>query len=79
MLTLPPELREAMKDSGNQPVRLVDPDSQFLLMPVDLASVLDGERLSFSEQIHLLRAAGLRAGWDDPEMDLYHDLDPRRK
>jgi hypothetical protein len=22
---------------------------------------------------------GRRAGWDDPEMDVYDDLDPRRK
>ena len=26
-----------------------------------------------------LEQFGKRAGWDDPEMDIYNDLDPRRK
>lgn|GEM_PF-5160301 len=26
----------------------------------------------------LMLRSGLRAGWDDPEMDIYNDLDPRR-
>jgi hypothetical protein len=35
MLTLSDELRAAVKESGNQPVRLIDPEtnSEFLLIP----------------------------------------------
>jgi hypothetical protein len=31
------------------------------------------ERLTAQEQRSALRAAGLRAGWDDPEMDVYDE------
>lgn len=48
-------------------------------MPAAMAELMDGERLTDAEQTYLLRQAGLRAGWDDPEMDIYNDLDPRRK
>ena len=49
------------------------------------ADVLDAEQaalyvdnpLTDDEQQNLLIKAGLRAGWDDSEMDIYNDLDPR--
>ena len=34
--------------------------------------------LTPNERRALLIQAGLRAGWDDPEMDVYNELDPRR-
>jgi hypothetical protein len=34
--------------------------------------------LTPDEKRAMLLQAGLRAGWDDPEMDLYNALDPRR-
>jgi hypothetical protein len=36
-----------------------------------LQALLVPERLPLAEQRALLRAAGKRAGWDDPEMDVY--------
>ena len=30
------------------------------------------------EQLAALRHAGKLAGWDDPELDVYNDLDPRQ-
>jgi hypothetical protein len=39
----------------------------------------DDSPLTEEEQRELLIQAGLRAGWDDPEMDVYNDLDPRRE
>jgi hypothetical protein len=36
-----------------------------------MQALLAPERLPRSEQQALLRAAGLRAGWDDAEMDVY--------
>lgn len=76
MLTLPVELRAAVKESGNRPVRLVDPETnvEFILLPAVMADLMDGERLSREEQLSLLQQAGLRAGWDDPAMDIYNDL-----
>ena len=35
--------------------------------------------LTPDERRAVLMQAGLRAGWDDPEMDVYTDLDPRRQ
>jgi hypothetical protein len=39
-----------------------------------LRSLLQGGALSREEKRYLLEQAGLRAGWDDPEMDIYDDL-----
>jgi hypothetical protein len=36
-----------------------------------MQSLLAPERLPRNKQQALLHAAGLRAGWDDPEMDIY--------
>ena len=40
--------------------------------------VFDDGPLSEQERRYLLEQAGKRAGWDDPEMSVYDDLDPRR-
>ena len=42
-------------------------------------SFYDDSPLVDEERRALLIKAGLRAGWDDPEMDVYNDLDPRRQ
>ena len=39
----------------------------------------DDTPLTPDERRAVLLQAGLRAGWDDPEMDVYNDLDPRRQ
>jgi hypothetical protein len=36
-----------------------------------LQALLAPERLPWTDQQALLRVAGLRAGWDDPAMDVY--------
>ena len=38
----------------------------------------DDSKLTTTDRRVLMLRAGLRAGWDDPEMDVYNDLDPRR-
>lgn len=38
----------------------------------------DDSPLTVEEQIAALRHVGELAGWDDPEMDVYNDLDPRK-
>lgn len=38
--------------------------------------VYDDSPLSAAEKTRLLIEAGKRAGWDDPEMDVYNDLIP---
>ena len=63
-----------------QPVRIVAPEvgGECVIVRADvfdrLRSVLyDDAPLSQGEKSRLLVEAGLRAGWDDPEMDVYND------
>ena len=57
--------------------RVVDPETQtkYVLVKEDvyerIEALLVGERMTPAEQKAALYAAGLRAGWDDPEMDVY--------
>lgn len=78
--SLSPEILRAMEEAGEQPLEIIDPETRqhYMLMKGDvfdrLRIVLQGSRLSEEEQRFLLRQAGLRAGWDDPGMDIYDDL-----
>lgn len=86
MITLSKEIQQAIKDAQEDPVRLVDPetDAEYVVVPVETFERMrkgvyyDDSPLTEEERRHLLIQAGLRAGWDDPEMDVYNDLDPRR-
>ena len=86
MITLSKEIQKAIKDSQEDPVRLVDPEAnvEYVVLPVETfermqkAVYYDDGPLTEEERRHLLIQAGFRAGWDDPEMDVYNDLDPRR-
>jgi hypothetical protein len=77
MTTLSPELRQAILDSGDQPVDLLDPQTQehYVLLRAEayerLQLLLEHNPPSKEEQRCLLGLAGKRAGWDDPEMDVY--------
>jgi hypothetical protein len=57
--------------------RVFDPQTQttYVLVREEvyerLEALLVPDRLTLSEQQAALHAAGLRAGWDDPEMDVY--------
>jgi hypothetical protein len=44
-----------------------------------LRSLLETGPLSIEEQKAMITHIGKRAGWDDPRMDVYNDLDPRLK
>jgi len=82
---MPKELQEAMHASHGRPLRLTDPDTQaeYVLLQAEIYDQLQGllyneTSLTPDERRAVLIHAGLRAGWDDPEMDVYNDLDPRR-
>ena len=84
MITLPKDIKEALRSSEDQPIRLTDPETnrEYVLLPAELypARELFYEHsiLSADEKRALMVKAGFRAAWDDPEMDVYNDLDPRR-
>ena len=81
MTPLPSELQDMVEQSGDIPVRVVDPRTQrvYVLIADEqfdrLRSLLDTGPLSLDQQRVALRDAGQRAGWDDPEMDAYDHYD----
>jgi hypothetical protein len=42
-------------------------------------SLFEEDPVTAKEREFYLQQFGKRAGWDDPGMDVYDDLDPRRK
>ncbi len=85
-MTLPEDLQNAVRTSEDQPIRLTDPEtnSEYVLVLAELHDqarelFYEHSTLTQDEKRGLMLQAGLRAGWDDPEMDVYNDLDPRRQ
>ena len=83
-MTITGDLRRAIEDTGH--AELTDPESHetFVVVRKEFFDRMQGlvgleaGPLSIDEQRALLAHAGRRAGWDDPAMDVYNDLDPRR-
>lgn len=86
MITIPKEIQQAIRASQGKPVRVADPETnaEYVILPSEVYDQMQGllyddTPLTNDEQQSLLIKAGLRADWDDSEMDIYNDLDPRRK
>lgn len=85
MITISKELRQAIQESKDNLVRLIDPETntEYVVLPAETFEQLqnrvyyDDSPITKEEQTALLIECGLRAGWNDPEMDVYNDLDPR--
>ena len=85
MIALSKEIRQAVQTAKENPVRLIDPETnvEYVVLPVETFEKLQNEvyyddgPITEEEQTALLIEFGLRAGWNDPEMDVYNDLDPR--
>ena len=82
-MDIPSEFRAAIEAAHGGPVKIVDGDQHYVLIRAELyerlKDLFDDNPLSEQERSGLLREAGKRAGWDDPAMDVYNDLDPRRR
>jgi hypothetical protein len=67
------------------PVVVSDPSqsTRFVLMPAEvyerLRPLFEVDPVADKERMFHLQEFGRRAGWDDPAMDVYDDLDPRGK
>ena len=84
MIAIPKELRQAVQESENNLIRLIDPETnaEYVVLSADKftqmqANFYDDSPLTEEEQSALLVELGLSMGWDDPEMDVYNELDPR--
>jgi len=84
MTTLTESQKQALTAAGGEPLRLLDPETNrsYVLLPSEsydrFKALFEDVPFTLDEQQQLLRRAGERAGWDDPAMDVYDDLDPRR-
>ena len=79
MNTLSPEQRRAIESNGHV---AIDGGAYVVVKATvyeRLRSLLQTGPLSMEEQKAMIGHIGKRAGWDDPRMDVYNDLDPRRK
>ena len=84
MITLTKELQQAVQDANEQPIRLVDPETnlEYVVLPAKVFDRIqdifyNANPLTIEEQRALLVKVGLSVGWDDPKMDAYNELDPR--
>ena len=87
MIVLSKEIQEAVQKSEDSLIRLIDPETnvEYVVLRAETFEQMrnrvyyDDGPITEEERRALLIQAGLRAGWDAPEMDIYNDLDPRRK
>jgi hypothetical protein len=80
MTTLTPVQRQEIRNAGEEPVRLADPETQteYVILKAELydriRGLADDTRSSYPLAIRVFG----KDGWDDPQMDEYNVLDPRR-
>jgi hypothetical protein len=78
MNTLSPKQRQAIESNGHVAID----DAAYVVIKAEvyerLRSVLNTGPVSVEEQKPMIAHIGNRAGWDDPRMDVYNELDPRR-
>ena len=73
-----------IKNGAEMPPRVSDPDGRpaFVLLKAEsyerFKALFEEAPISNEERRFQLEQFGKRAGWDDPAMDIYDDLDPRR-
>ena len=81
MTTLTPEQRQEVEKAGDELVRLADPvtKAEYVILKADVydrirALADDDTRAGYPLAMKVFG----RDGWDDPQMDEYNVLDPRR-
>ena len=84
MIILTAEQQRALALNGKEPVRVIDPatKAEYFLVPVEDYERINLLRLDdagWHEGALLVANEVLaRDGWDDPRMDVYDALDPRK-
>ena len=87
VIALSKEIQEAVQKSEDNLIRLIDPETnvEYVVLPAETFEQMrdgvyyDNGPITEEERTALLVEMGLSIGWDDPEMDVYNDLDPRRE
>ena len=84
MIELTHEQHQALEQQGTEPVRAIDPatSAEYVLVRAVVYDRLKS-LLADEEWVEGAYTAALevfaRDGWDDPRMDVYDKLDPRRQ
>lgn len=84
MTKLTSEQRGDLQQHGNKPVPVVDPETNavYFLVPSDLferlRNLFDDEPFDVRETYAAQSEVAGKAGWDDPEMDVYNDYDAHK-
>jgi hypothetical protein len=84
MIELTLEQRQAMGQNGEALLRALDPDTDttYVLITEEVYTRLRGlcgeEQFVHDMYLPAMEVFG-KEGWDDPVMDIYNDLDPRRQ
>jgi hypothetical protein len=78
-----PEQRQELENG--RPVHVIEPESQLecVVVRADVYKhfeqlLFDDTRLSEDERLFIIREAGRRADWDDPELDVYEQYRKRQ-
>lgn len=84
-IQLTPEQWSDISHIAETPIRVSDPKrlEHFVLVRTEvydrLRPLFEDVPVGEEERKFQLQEFGKRAGWDDPLMDIYEDLDPRRQ
>lgn len=79
MAELTQELCRELKSAAGKPLRVLDPETneEYVLLTAEafdrLSSLLQDQLFSQREKQFLIQEFGRRAGWDDPELDVYEE------
>jgi hypothetical protein len=83
-ITLTDEQRQALAAHPGAPLRVIDAQTNDLYVLVRaevydrLQPISAPEELDIREAYPLMDDVACAEGWDDPAMDIYNDLDPRK-
>jgi hypothetical protein len=79
MNNLSPEQRQLIESNGHVAID----NGAYVVVKASvyerLRSALETGPLSIEEQTAMIAHIGKKVGWEDPRMDVYNELDPRRK
>jgi hypothetical protein len=85
-MLLTEEQRRKLREGKGEPITLIDPDTEqvYVLVRAEVYErlkrlVYDDSPPTDEEKRRQLAESGKRAGWDDPEMDIYDDYDQNLK
>jgi hypothetical protein len=86
MIELTEQQHQQLSQTNGHEVRVCDPQTrkEYVLLSAEVYERLkrllyDDSDWTPEEQLQLLAMSGKKAGWDDPEMDVYDNYDENRQ